>query len=276
MTLANNSVFISYRKDDSGGWAAQLAADLRVIVGEGAVFIDDSTSIPYGSQWPEEISIALDQCRVFLPVIAPSWSQEPNLGRLKEPDDWVRSELITIHARQSSVLCIPVFINEAPIFDPNQFSEDVELHVAIDSLMKQQGLILDRSPEHWTDKIDSLMFRIRGHLGVEIPHGDWAANAKREAALLTQIRNDMLLASSTELTRLLYEIENFLAKSPHSVEARLLHDDIKRAIERTPDIPIRAEPPAFSGRRKTSRNSLFIALAIATIAAAYFYYFHIL
>ena len=172
MVLPSNSVFISYRKDESAGWSVKLADDLRAVLGDAAVFIDDSTGIPYGTQWPDQISVALDQCRVFLPVIAPSWHQATNLNRLKEPNDWVRQELITTHGRRSSVLCIPVFVNEAHIITADQFAGDPELQKAIADLMTDQGIKLDRSTEYWPAKIASLILRIETHLGINIPQPD--------------------------------------------------------------------------------------------------------
>jgi len=169
MSLPINSVFICYRKDDSAGWSAKLADDLRAILGNDAVFIDDSIGIPFGTQWPNQISIALDQCRVFLPVIAPSWHQTTNLNRLKDPDDWVRRELTTAHARGGSVLCIPVFVNEANILTAEHFSGDRDLQQVIVDLMEDQGVKLDRSTEFWPAKVDNLISRISSHLGVSIP-----------------------------------------------------------------------------------------------------------
>lgn len=162
MALPSNSIFISYRKDDSAGWASQLASELRSRLGDSAVFIDDSTGIPYGSQWPDRIALALDQCRVFLPVIATSWHLE---RRLNDPDDWVRRELVTAHDRRGSVLSIPVFVNEAAVLKSDLF--DLELKTVIDDLMTDQGLKLDRSTEHWPAKIDHLVSRIDTHLGIQ-------------------------------------------------------------------------------------------------------------
>ena len=168
MALTKNSIFISYRKDDSGGWAAKLADELRAIVGKEAVFMDDSIGIPYGAEWPDRITIALHQCRVYLPVIAPAWHQEPNVSRLKSSDDWVRKELFHAHDRQASILRVPVMVNEAATLDPDLFSDNAELQDAVSSLMNQQGLRLDRSPEHWPDKISDLVSLIETYLGVSL------------------------------------------------------------------------------------------------------------
>ena len=168
MALPNNSVFISYRKDDSAGWATQLARELRSRLGESAVFIDDTTGIPYGSQWPDRIAIALDQCRIFLPVIAPSWQSEENIKRLNHPDDWVRRELLTANGRR--VLSIPVFVNEAAVLKSDQF--EPEFQTVINDLMTDQGIKLDRSIEHWPAKIDHLITRIETHLGIESTEGN--------------------------------------------------------------------------------------------------------
>ena len=177
MALPRNSVFISYRRDDSAGWSSHLAGELRSRLGQSAVFIDASSGIPYGSQWPDQIAIALDQCRVFLPVIAPSWQHDENIERLSDPHDWVREELITAYGRRQSVLSIPVFVNEAKVLKPDQFSHDTELEVVIRELMRDQGINLDRSTEHWPAKIDDLVGRIKTHMGIKPQPSDGNTNS---------------------------------------------------------------------------------------------------
>lgn len=168
MEIPSNSVFISYRKDDSAGWSSHLAGELRSRLGQSAVFIDDSTGIPYGSQWPNQIAVALDQCRVFLPVIAPSWNEGASRARLNDPNDWVRRELIKAYGRRQSVLSIPVFVNEVDVLNLDDFSHDAELEEVIRALIRDQGIKLDRSIEHWPAKIDDLVARIGNHMGIEL------------------------------------------------------------------------------------------------------------
>src|SRR5262249_21663232 len=57
---------------------------------------------------------------------------------------------------------------------------------------------------------------------------------KSEREILEQVGKQMLVArSSWELRQTLYELEEYLAKYPHSPDARLLKDRIQVAVKRT-------------------------------------------
>ena len=107
-------VFISYRRQDSAGWAGRLATDLVNMFGPDTVF-QDIDGIRAGEDFREAIDRALDSCSVVLVLIGPDWSTiEDNDGakRLDDPDDFVRLEVSKALLRES-ILVIPVLLGSA-------------------------------------------------------------------------------------------------------------------------------------------------------------------
>jgi len=67
------SIFISYRRDDSGESAGRIYDWLLHKFPYGAVF-KDVDSIPLGVDFREHLQSALNRCRVVLVLIGPKWS----------------------------------------------------------------------------------------------------------------------------------------------------------------------------------------------------------
>lgn len=101
-------VFLSYRRQESGGHAAMLYAALRDRFGSRRVFMD-TTRIEAGKQWPIVIDEALAACRVVVVVIGPDWSNT----QLQDPDDWVRREVGT--ALERGIHVVPVLLGGASL-----------------------------------------------------------------------------------------------------------------------------------------------------------------
>jgi hypothetical protein len=106
-------IFLSYRRDDSAGWAQHLAADLSARFGREAIFIDVDTLAP-GSDYTDAIDRTLGQSAVVLVVIGPSWltvADAAGQRRLDDPDDLVRLEVGAALEGQAGV--VPVLVGGA-------------------------------------------------------------------------------------------------------------------------------------------------------------------
>ena len=66
------SVFISYRREDSAGYAGRLHESLERRFGVGQVFRDVDTIEP-GQDFVRAIETRLGECRVFLALIGRGW-----------------------------------------------------------------------------------------------------------------------------------------------------------------------------------------------------------
>lgn len=112
MSATPPKIFISYRRNDSGGHAQLLYEKLAQCFGSELVFFDrnNHTSLPPGSDWEKEIFSALDHAAAVLVLIGPDWVGDP---RLQQTDDVVRREVA--HALASGALVIPVLVGATPI-----------------------------------------------------------------------------------------------------------------------------------------------------------------
>ena len=85
-------VFISYRRDDSAGWAGRLATDLEDRFGPDAVF-QDIEAIGAGEDFVRAIDRALESCSAALVLIGPDWASikgKNGARRLDDPADTFR------------------------------------------------------------------------------------------------------------------------------------------------------------------------------------------
>ena len=129
------SVFISYRRDDSAGFAGRLADALEQRLGAGAVFRDVDDIQP-GADFEAVIARGLDQVRAVLVVIGPGWLDAAVDGqrRLDRPDDFVRREVEQALASGKPV--VPVLVGGATMPAANA------LPVALRGLASRQALVL--------------------------------------------------------------------------------------------------------------------------------------
>jgi pterin-4a-carbinolamine dehydratase len=90
------TIFISYRRQDSGTAARRVAADFAARYGEANTFID-TDSIRIGADWARDIEAALETCKVVLAVVGPKWihtHDEFGRRRIDNESDWVRNEVL--------------------------------------------------------------------------------------------------------------------------------------------------------------------------------------
>lgn len=101
--------FISYRRDDSAGYAGRLSDALERRFGDGAVF-RDVDDIPPGADFEQFIVERLAQVSAVLVLIGPRWldATDGQVRRLDRKDDLVRREIEL--ALQSGKPVIPVLV----------------------------------------------------------------------------------------------------------------------------------------------------------------------
>ena len=109
------SVFISYRRADTGGHANRLFDRLRHWFDAGEVFFDVDT-FDAGDVFPERIERAIRAAKVVLVVIGPGWLEELKTRAAGKQTDYVRQEVAAAIQRQTAgegVLVIPVLMGGA-------------------------------------------------------------------------------------------------------------------------------------------------------------------
>ena len=108
-------VFISYRREDSDGFAGRIYDRLASRLGRENVFFDVD-AIPPGLDFVEVLSERVGECDALLAVIGKHWGSvvdSQNRRRLDDPNDFVRIEIEA--ALKRDVPVIPVLVDGAPM-----------------------------------------------------------------------------------------------------------------------------------------------------------------
>lgn len=113
----NSSIFISYRRKDTGGHTGRLYDRLTQWFDSEDIFYDQS-GIESGEHFPTEIQNALDSAQVIIVVIGPDWLSDENRERLDDTKDFVRHEVLCAlkrreHETTSKPHIIPVLVGGA-------------------------------------------------------------------------------------------------------------------------------------------------------------------
>lgn len=114
------NIFVSYRRDDSGGYAGRLADDLADHFGKRRVF-RDIDSIGAGADFGQVINSAVAKCEALVAVIGPEWlnARSPSGGRrIDDPQDFVRLEIAA--GLERDILVVPVLVDGAEMPRPDE------------------------------------------------------------------------------------------------------------------------------------------------------------
>lgn len=150
------SIFISYRRDDTAGYARAVYDVLAQHFGHQRVFIDVD-DIAAGQAFDTAIAQAVVGSEVLLVLIGPRWpglrdSQPP---RLHDPGDFVHQEVAAGLARGMRV--IPL------LFDGAVMPGEAELPVPLRPLARRQALAIDAS--RFAADVERLVAVLREALG---------------------------------------------------------------------------------------------------------------
>ena len=108
-----DGIFISYRRDDSAGYAGRLHDRLAAHFGAERVFMDVEGIEP-GVDFVDAIEQAVSSCRVLIVMIGDEWATATDASgrrRLDDPKDFVRLE--TAAALQRGIRVVPVLVGHA-------------------------------------------------------------------------------------------------------------------------------------------------------------------
>jgi len=162
-TTTKPCLFISYRREDAGGWAGRLEDDLADRFGGERVFRD--IKIPAGVDYEEHIEQVLDACQVVVVVIGPQWATlkgEDGTPRLTGSDDLLRREVERALARRD-VDVIPVLVQRARMPGAHELPPELR------ALARRQAIEL--SDARWNhdmgELIEQLSVVLEGPPGVD-------------------------------------------------------------------------------------------------------------
>ena len=110
--MSTGQIFISYRREDSGGYTRAIYDQLVKRFSKSRIFMDVDAIDP-GLPFDEVIDQAVSHCEVLLAMIGKRW-MEPEVGgvaRINNPKDFVRLEITAALSR--SIRVIPVLLDGA-------------------------------------------------------------------------------------------------------------------------------------------------------------------
>lgn len=153
-----DKIFISYRREDSEGFARSLFQSLAGRFGKDQVFMDVE-AIGLGMDFVEAIDKSLADCGVLLVLIGKDWAHCTDADghrRLDNQDDFVRIEVAK--ALKRNVRVIPVLVKGAPMPGAEDLPEELR------SLIRRQALELRH--ERWDSDVDHLSAALEKLLGI--------------------------------------------------------------------------------------------------------------
>ncbi len=140
------SVFLSYRRSDTGPEAGRLSDRIRHVTRSGLVFRDVS-DIPPGAQFDVVLEQELEKVRVVLALIGTTWVDELAQRQARNATDYVRVEVATALRTRKRV--VPVLLRGASVPSEAELPADLAL------LAKCQAITL--RDESWDGDVDRLL-----------------------------------------------------------------------------------------------------------------------
>jgi hypothetical protein len=172
------SVFINYRRDDSG-WAANAVGEaLRQRLGPDQVYLDNS-SIELGRRFARVITDAVRRSDALIALIGPRWEVPPLGDRLADPDDWVRQEILM--AKKADILIVPVLVDRTKEPLATALPTDLQFLPEL-----QRAVIRQDHPEDVEILVERLTSRPR------MPERSAAVGVERNRAALDQYLRRLL------------------------------------------------------------------------------------
>lgn len=118
--------FISYRRDDSAGYAGRIHDRLEREFGRDLLFMDVD-AIPLGVNFVKALTDEVAKCDVLLAVIGPNWMtcvESDGTRRLDNERDFVRIEIAAALARNIPV--IPILLERTRMPDSTYLPKDIK------------------------------------------------------------------------------------------------------------------------------------------------------
>lgn len=119
-----SGIFVSYRREDTGGHAGRLFDRLVEHFGRERIFMDIDTIEP-GEDFVTVIENAVGSCDILLAIIGRNWltAGGTGTGRLDNPNDFVRIEIAA--ALRRDIRVVPVLVQRATVPKAQDLPEDL-------------------------------------------------------------------------------------------------------------------------------------------------------
>ncbi|MDO9135743.1 toll/interleukin-1 receptor domain-containing protein [Hydrogenophaga sp.] len=195
-----DGIFISYRRDDSAGYAGRLYDRLAAHFGADQVFMDVA-GIELGTDFVTAIEQAVGSCKVLIVVIGDEWLSTTDAAgrrRLDDPHDFVRLE--TSVALEREIRVVPVLVGGALM------PRGDELPANLKALARRQAIEI--SHKQWEASTRELIMALNTMLGQRADAGitepGAVGGAPRETQAPVESTPSPAEASSRSAGRLLW------------------------------------------------------------------------
>jgi hypothetical protein len=159
--MPGSGIFISYRRDDTSGYAGRLYDRLVGRFGDDRVFMDIDTILP-GHEFATDIDKALTDCDACVVLIGRQWlsiTDADGHRRLDDATDFVRLEVAT--AIRRGITVFPVLVDRASAPVSMLLPDDIR------PLAGRQAIELTN--ERWNYDTGRLLLALEEELGVKEP-----------------------------------------------------------------------------------------------------------
>ncbi len=159
--MPGSGIFISYRRDDSAGFAGRLYDRLAERFGADRVFMDIDTIAP-GHEFATDIERALTDCDACVVLIGRDWltiADADGRRRLDDPTDFVRLEVAT--AIRRGITVFPVLLNRTTPPSSATLPEEIQ------PLAGRQAIELTN--ERWNYDVARLVLALEKEVGPKKP-----------------------------------------------------------------------------------------------------------
>jgi hypothetical protein len=166
-------IFISYRREDTGGDAGRLNDTLTQVLGPGRIFWDLEKIAP-GKEFRNELKRVLSASNVLFALIGPRWETITDANgrpRLFNKDDLVRMELLA-GLRHKSLRVVPILLNRETL------PKASDLPSVLRSVIKRNEFTIRR--DRWHQDVEELLKRLRIS-GLQTPAGVTDGPRSRQA-----------------------------------------------------------------------------------------------
>jgi hypothetical protein len=188
---ALRSIFVNYRRSDSGGEAGRLFDDLTSRFSPESVFMDVSGIEP-GRDFRKAIDASVSTCSVLLAMIGQEWLEMKDTQgrrRLDDENDFVRMELASALRRDIPV--VPVLVRGAKMPNADQLPDDLK------ELAFRNAVELTHA--RWKSDVQVLLHALRPYL--DAPDATPVQDvAKRETHESSGVRTDAAASKIEEQT----------------------------------------------------------------------------
>lgn len=148
------TIFISYRRRDDPDFVKRLHGRLQRIFGKKNVFCDVE-NIVSGDDFAKSIETGIGAADIVLVVIGDKWlTGDGHDNRLRDPDDFVRREVVM--ALERGKVVVPVIVQQAEVPRASDLPEKMR------SLADKQAMFARHGGSD--DEIDKLVAELKGHL----------------------------------------------------------------------------------------------------------------